>query len=83
MIHYFLENVNLNLTFNEKLRIIGELKLELKTASGDKVAFGGLSKNKGVCWIELDTGWKTHILISDLDMESQIIINRMLEEVKK
>jgi hypothetical protein len=66
----------------KKLRIIGELKMELKTASGDKVAFGGLSKNKGVVWIELDTGWKTHILINDLDAESQEKVNKLLEEAK-
>jgi len=58
------------------------LQLELKTKSGDKVEFSGLSRNKGVCWVTLETGWKTHILINDLDEESQVTVNKLLEECK-
>lgn len=60
----------------------GGLQLELKLSDGEKIEFHGLSKNKGVVWVK----WKdivTHILINDLDEESQRKVNQLLEEYKK
>lgn len=55
------------------------MQLELKLSDGEKIKFYGLSKNKGVVWVH----WKdivTHILIADLDEESQLKVNKLLEQ---
>jgi len=70
------------LTFCPKPRTIHELNTELKMSDGYKVTLTGLSKNKGVIWINWD-GINTHILISDLDEESQLKVNALLMEANK
>jgi hypothetical protein len=56
---------------------------ELKLTSGEKVKFIGLSKNKGVVWVECNGYWKTHILIEDLDSESKGKIFELTESLKR
>ena len=55
------------------------MSAELKTTSGTKVKFVGLSRNKGVVWVDWE-GRNTHILINDLDDESKVRVEKILEE---
>lgn len=55
--------------------------MELRTTSGGIVKFEGLSKNKGVVWV-IWKDVKTHMLINDLDSDSQEKVNKLLMEVK-
>ncbi len=57
--------------------------MQLRTTSGDKLTFEGLSLNKGVVWVLTDLDWRTHILIADLDEESQLKVNNLLAEASK
>jgi hypothetical protein len=58
------------------------LSTELRTTDGTKIEFAGLSRNKGVVWVN----WKgihTHILLTDLDEESRQKVESMLSEALK
>jgi len=57
--------------------------MDLRTTSGSKIKFEGLSRNKGVVWVVWEDR-KTHMLISDLDEPSQEKVNGLLaEELEK
>lgn len=51
-------------------------------SDGYKVTLTGLSKNKGVVWVNWD-GINTHILISDLDEESRVKVAELEAEARK
>jgi hypothetical protein len=51
-------------------------------SDGYEVTLTGLSKNKGVVWINWD-GTNTHVLISDLDEESQLKVAELETEARK
>lgn len=53
--------------------------MDLRMSDGFKIKFEGLSRNRGVVWVYWDD-IKTHILIKDLDEESQTKVNQLLEE---
>lgn len=55
------------------------LDIQLKTLSGDKIQLIGLSKNKGVIWVNWDDQ-VNHILISDLDEESKLKVETLLAD---
>jgi hypothetical protein len=55
--------------------------MELKTLSGSKVKFHGLSNNQGIVWITWDDR-TNHISINDLDPNSKEKVLKLIEEEK-
>jgi len=53
--------------------------MELKTLSGSKIKFHGLSLNAGEVWVEWD-GRVNHIKINDLDPNSKEKVLKIISE---
>lgn len=70
------------MTSSPNFTIIPKLNIELRTSSGDKLKFAGLSKNRGIVYVEL-FGKRNHFLIRDLDEESQLKVAELEVEARK